>query len=247
MTGFTFADYLNNVASDYPDTNFAIVDTVVDQPNVRSIVFKEQEGSYLVGVLAAMASKSHVVGFVGGMQVPLIGKFECGYVQGVKATNPDTKVIINYTGDTPAAWTDPVKGGEIAKSQIGQGADVVYHAAGGTGVGVLQAAADAGVLGIGVDSNQNYLHPGSVLTSMVKRVDVAVYNTFMDGKKGEFKPGVVKLGLAEGGVGYALDENNKELITPEMKKAVEQAKADIISGKIEVHNFLDDNSCPAEK
>jgi basic membrane protein A len=247
VMSFSFEQALKKVAPEYPDTQFAIVDTVVDLPNVRSIVFKENEGSYVVGVMAALASKTGTVGFVGGMDVPLIRKFACGYVGGVKATKPDDKVIQNMTGDTPAAWNDPTKGGEITKAQIDQGADVVYAAAGGTGVGVLQAAADAGVLGIGVDSNQNYLHPGSVLTSMVKRVDVAVYNTFMDGKKGEFKPGVVKLGLAEGGVGYALDENNKELITPEMKKAVEQAKADIISGKIEVHNFLDDNSCPAEK
>jgi basic membrane protein A len=244
MTGFTFADYLNNVAPDYPDTNFAIVDTVVDQPNVRSIVFKEQEGSYLVGVLAAMASKSHVVGFVGGMQVPLIGKFECGYVQGVKATNPDTKVIINYTGDTPAAWNDPVKGGEIAKSQIGQGADVVYHAAGGTGVGVLQAAADAGKLGIGVDSNQNGLQPGKVLTSMVKRVDVAVYNTFMDAKNDKFTGGINDLGLKEGGVDYAMDDNNKALVDDAMKTAVEKAKADIIAGTVKVHDYMSDNACP---
>lgn len=244
MAGFSWADYLNNVAPDYPDTDFAVIDTVVEQPNVRSVVFKEQEGSYLVGVLAALASKTHTVGFVGGMEVPLIGKFECGYVQGVKATDPDAAVIRNYTGDTPAAWNDPTKGAEITKAQIDQGADVIYHAAGGTGVGVLQAAADAGKLGIGVDSNQNYLHPGHVLTSMLKRVDVAVYDAFMDAKNGEFTYGVENLGLAENGVGYALDEHNADLITPEMKEAVEQAKADIISGKIEVHNYMDHNSCP---
>ena len=244
VVGFSFQSALEKVAAEYPDTDFAIIDTVAKGDNIRSIVFKEQQGSYLVGVLAAMASKTHTVGFVGGMQIPLIGKFECGYVEGVKATDPDAKVIRNYTGDTPAAWTDPTKGGEIAKSQIDQGADVVYHAAGGTGVGVLQAAADAGKLGIGVDSDQNYLHPGKVLTSMVKRVDVAVYTAFMDAKNDKFTGGVNDLGLAEGGVGYAMDEYNKDLVTPEMKEAVEKAKADIISGKIKVHDYMTDNACP---
>ncbi|WP_163272363.1 BMP family lipoprotein [Chelativorans alearense] len=244
MAGFTWVEYLNKVAPDYPDVSFAIIDDSVDQPNVRSIVFKEQEGSYLVGMLAAMASETGTVGFVGGMQVPLIGKFECGYVGGVKAANPDAKVIRNYTGDTPAAWNDPTKGGEITRTQIDQGADVVYHAAGGTGVGVLQAAADAGKLGIGVDANQNYLHPGHVLTSMLKRVDVAVYSSFMDAMNGEFTYGVQNVGLAEDAVGYALDEHNAELITDEMEAAVEEAKANIISGEVEVHNFLEDNSCP---
>lgn len=244
MAGFTWADYLNTVAPDYPDTDFAVIDAVVDQPNVRSVVFKEQEGSYLVGVMAAMASETGTVGFVGGMQVPLIGKFECGYVQGVMETDEDAKVIRNYTGDTPAAWNDPTKGGEIAKSQIDQGADVIYHAAGGTGVGVLQAVADAGKLGIGVDANQNYLHPGHVLTSMVKRVDVAVYDAFMDEKNGEFDYGVQNLGLKEEGVAYAMDKNNEDLVTPEMKEAVEKARDQIIAGEIEVHNYMDDNACP---
>jgi basic membrane protein A len=178
------------------------------------------------------------------MDVPLIRKFACGYVGGVKATKPDDKVIQNMTGDTPAAWNDPTKGGEITKAQIDQGADVIYAAAGGTGVGVLQAAADAGKLAIGVDSNQNGLQPGHVLTSMVKHVDVAVYNAFMDAKDNKFSFGVENLGLAEDGVGYAMDDNNKSLVTPEMQKAVEQAKADIISGKIKVHDYTSDNSCP---
>ena len=159
-TGFSMEAAMKKVAAEFPETQFAIIDMVVDLPNVRSIVFKEEEGSYLVGVLAAMASKTGKVGFVGGMDIPLIRKFACGYVQGAKAVNPDIEVFQNMTGDTGAAWNDPVKGGELAKAQIEQGADVVYHAAGGTGIGVLQAAADAGKLGIGVDSNQNYLHPG---------------------------------------------------------------------------------------
>jgi basic membrane protein A len=194
-------------------------------------------------VLAALASKTKKVGFVGGMDVPLIRNFECGYVGGAKAAGA-TEVIQNMTGDTPAAWNDPAKGGEIAKTQIDQGADVIYAAAGGTGVGVLQAAADAGKLGIGVDSNQNGLQPGKVLTSMLKRVDTAVYNAFMDGKNGTFEAGINNLGLKEGGVDYAMDENNKDLVTEEMKAAVEKAKADIIAGTITVHDYMSDDSCP---
>lgn len=244
VIGFSFADALKKVAAEYPKTDFAIIDDVVDKPNVRSIVFKENEGSYLVGVMAAMASKTGTVGFVGGMDIPLIRKFACGYVGGVKATKPGDKVIQNYTGDTPAAWNDPTKGGEITKSQIDQGADVVYAAAGGTGVGVLQAAADAGKLAIGVDSDQNGLQPGHVLTSMVKHTDVAVYNAFMDAKNGKFTFGVDSLGVAQGGVGYAMDKYNKDLVTPAMKDAVEKAKAEIISGKIKVHDYMSDNKCP---
>jgi len=173
--GFSQAQAVEKVATEFPDTQFAIIDMVVDKPNVASIVFKEHEGSYLVGILAAMASKTSKVGFVGGMDIPLIRRFACGYVGGVKSVKADAEVFQNMTGTTGAAWTDPVKGGELAKSQFDRGADVVYHAAGGTGLGVLQAAADAGKLGIGVDSNQNFIHPGKVLTSMLKRVDVATY------------------------------------------------------------------------
>ena len=243
MTGFSWAESLDKVATDFPDLQFAIVDMVVDKPNIRSIVFKEQEGSYIVGLLAGMASQTKKVGFVGGMDIPLIRRFGCGYVGGAKAGGA-TEVIQNMTGDTPAAWNDPTKGGEIAKTQIDQGADVIYAAAGGTGVGVLQAAADAGKLGIGVDSNQNGLQPGKVLTSMLKRVDVAVYNAFMDAKDGKLAGGINDLGLKEGGVDYALDENNKDLITPEMKAAAEKAKADIIAGTITVHDYMSDDTCP---
>ncbi len=244
MTGFAFASALEAVAPDFPDTKFAIIDMVVDQPNVRSVVFKEHEGSYLVGVAAAKASKTGTVGFIGGMDIPLIRKFACGYVQGVKATDPDATVIQNMTGTTPAAWNDPVKGAELTKAQIAKGADVIYAAAGGTGVGVLQAAADAGVYSIGVDSNQNYLHPGSVLTSMIKRVDVAVYEAFKEGEN--LTTGFNVLGLANGGIDYALDEYNAEIFTDEIKAAVEDAKAKIISGEIEVHDYMSDNSCPVE-
>ncbi len=244
VTGFSYGTAMDAVAQEFPDTDFVIIDMVVEQPNVRSVVFNEHEGSYLVGVLAAMASKSGKVGFVGGMDIPLIQKFACGYVQGVKATNPKAEVFQAMTGTTGAAWNDPVRGGELAKSQIDRGADVIYHAAGGTGIGVLQAAADAGVLGIGVDSNQDYLHPGQVLTSMLKRVDLATYNAMKDVNAGTFTGGTQVLGLAQDGVGYALDENNAKLITPEMKAAVEAAKAKIISGEIKVHDYTVDGKCP---
>lgn len=244
--GFAQAAAVEKVAKEYPDLNFAIVDMVVDLPNVQSIVFKEHEGSYLVGLLAGMASKSGKVGFVGGMDIPLIRKFGCGYAQGVKAARADATIFQNMTGDTGAAWNDPVKGGEITKGQMAQGADVVYAAAGATGLGVLQAAADGGALSIGVDANQNYLHPGKVLTSMLKRVDVAVYNVMKSGKEGAFKPGILSLGLAEDGVGYAMDDNNKPLVTAEMQAAAEKAKADIISGAIKVHDYTADNTCPVQ-
>jgi len=242
MTGFAFGDVLNAVAPDYPNTRFAIIDMVVDQPNVRSVVFTEEQGSYLVGMMAAMASQTNTVGFIGGMDIPLIRKFACGYVQGVKAANPNATVIQNMTGTTPAAWNDPVKGGELAKSQKSQGADVIYAAAGGTGIGVLQAAADEGILSIGVDSNQNHLQPGKVLTSMLKRVDNAVYDAFMASTN--LEPGINVMDLAAGGVGYAMDENNAALVTPEMIAAVEAAVAKIISGEILVHDYMIDNACP---
>lgn len=245
MTGFAFGNVLAEVAPDYPDTQFAIIDMVVDQPNVRSVVFTEHEGSFLVGMMAAKASESGTVGFVGGMDIPLIRKFACGYAQGVKHVNPDAEIIANMTGTTPAAWNDPVKGGELTKAQISQGADVVYAAAGGTGVGVLQAAADEGILSIGVDSNQNYLHPGSVLTSMMKRVDNAVYEAFTTGMDGSFETGIVVMDLAAEGVGYAVDEFNAELVSDEMQTAVEEAKAAIIAGDLPVHDYTSDDSCPA--
>lgn len=244
VLGFANASTLDTVAPDYPDTKFTIVDVNwLDHPNVRQIAFNEHEGSYLVGMMAAMASKTGTVSFVGGMDIPLISKFACGYAQGAKAVNEDINVIVNMTGTTPAAWNDPVKGSELTRSQISQGSDVVFAAAGGTGIGVLQAAADEGILSIGVDSNQNYLHPGSVLTSMVKRVDNAVYETFAAGT--DIETGVFQMGLANDGVGYAMDENNAELVTAEMQEAVEAAKASIIAGDIVVHDYLTDNTCPS--
>ena len=242
--GFAWATALDKVAGEFPNTKFGIIDMVVDKPNVQSIVFKAEEGSFLVGVIAATTSKTGKVGFVGGMDIPLISAFECGYAQGVKYANGKDEVLANMTGTTPAAWNDPVKGGELAKSQIDRGADIVFAAAGATGQGVLKAAADAGKLGIGVDSDQDNLFPGKVLTSMLKRVDIATYDSFKSAKDGSWKAGVQVFGLKDNGVGYAEDQWNKAVLTPDAKKAAEAAKADIISGKINVHNYMSDNKCP---
>jgi basic membrane protein A len=243
--GFAQADAISKVAADNPDVQFSIIDVGwLDAPNLRQYVFKEHEGSFLVGVAAAKASQTGKVGFVGGQDIGLISRFACGYEGGVKSILPNAEVYENMTGSTPAAWNDPARGAELTRSQIDRGADVVYHAAGGTGVGVIQAAADAGKLAIGVDSNQNGLAPGSVLTSMLKRVDVAAYETFMDAKNNAFTSGVQVLGIAEGGVDWALDDNNKSLITADIKSAIEKAKDGILSGDIVVHDFLADQNCP---
>lgn len=241
--GFSQANAVEKVAKEFPKTRFTVIDSVVKLPNVQSVLFKEHEGSFLVGVAAAMASKTGKVGFVGGMDIPLIRRFQCGYEQGVKYANPKAEVVANMTGTTPTAWNDPGRGGELAKGQFDRGADVIFAAAGGTGIGVYQAAKDRGKLAIGVDSNQNHLHPGTMLTSMVKRVDLATYNSFKAAKEGTWKSGVTVLGLKEGGVDWALDEHNAKLITSEMKTKVEKAKADIIAGKIVVHDYMSDNTC----
>ncbi len=243
--GFAQADAIAKVAAEYPQKQFSIIDVSwLDAPNLRQYAFKEHEGSYIVGIVAALASKTGKVGFVGGMDIPLIRKFACGYVGGVKSINSGATVYQNMTGTTPSAWNDPAKGSELTKSQIDRGADVVYHAAGGTGSGVIQAAADSGKLAIGVDSNQNGMAPGSVLTSMLKRVDVAAYETFKDSLDGKFTSGVKVLGLAEGGVDWAVDDNNAKLITTKMKDAVDTARSNIVSGKIKVHNYDTDKKCP---
>ncbi|EGJ09608.1 BMP family lipoprotein [Rubrivivax benzoatilyticus] len=236
--GFPQASAIEKVARDFPKQRFAIVDMVVKLPNVQSFVYREHEGSFLVGMLAAMASKSGKVGFVGGQDIPLVRKFLCGYEQGAKYANPKVQVLSAMTGTTNAAWTDPPRGAELTKAQIAQGVDVVFSAAGTTGFGIMQAAKDAGIYAIGVDSNQNHLHPGTMLTSMVKRVDLAVYQAF----KG-VQPGVTVLGLKEGGVDYALDEHNARLITPAMKAKVEQARADIVSGRLKVIDYTAANAC----
>jgi basic membrane protein A len=242
--GFAQGPAIEKVAKEFPNTRFTIIDMVVDLPNVQSVVFKEHEGSFLVGVLAAEASKSGTVGFVGGMDIPLIRRFACGYVGGAKFAKSGATVLQNMTGTTPSAWNDPTKGAELAKSQFDRGADVVYAAAGGTGIGVYQAAKDSGQLAIGVDSNQNHLQPGTMLTSMLKRVDVAAYNAFKAAMDGSWKPGIQVLGLAEGGVGWAMDEHNASLVSADMKAAVEKAEKAILSGEIKVHDYMADSACP---
>jgi basic membrane protein A len=245
MAGFSWTAALTAVAPEFPDTNFVVIDTVVDAPNVQSILFDEHTGSFLVGALAAMKSETGTVGFIGGMDVPIIHKFYCGYAQGAKAVNPDITLIENYTGTTPAAWNDPVTAGELAKAGVDAGADVIFAAAGGSGLGVLQAMKDAGKFSIGVDSNQNYLQPGSVLTSMLKRVDVAVQTAMTEaGDDATFKPGVTILGLANDGVGYAVDDNNKDLVSAEDIAALDDLKAKIIAGEITVHDYTTDSTCP---
>jgi len=234
---------VETVAAELPDVKFTLIDGVVDAPNVQSIVFKEHEGSYLVGMLAALASKTGKVGFIGGMDIPLIRKFACGYEQGAKHVKGDAEVLVNMTGNTPAAWNDPTKGGELARSQFDRGADVVFAAAGGTGSGVYQAAKDSGKFAIGVDSNQNHLHPGTMLTSMVKRVDVAVDEAFKSAMDGTWKPGFRILGLAEDGVGWALDENNKSLVTKGMADQLAAAQEGIVSGDIAVVDYMANNAC----
>ena len=236
--GFAQAAAVETVAKEFPDIKFTLIDMVVDLPNVQSVIFKEHEGSFLVGMAAALASKTGKVGFIGGMDIPLIRNFALGYVEGAKYVNADIEVYQNMTGTTPSAWNDPTKGGELARSQFDRGADVVYAAAGGTGVGVYQAAKDAGKLAIGVDSNQNYIHPGTMLTSMVKRVDVAVYDAFMSAKNGTWQGGFKVLGLAEDGVGFALDEYNRDLVSSDMEMKIEAARQDIISGKISVTDYM---------
>ena len=243
LPGFSWETALRTVAPEFPDTKFTIIDTVVDLPNVQSVVFKEQEGSYLVGILAAMKSESGKIGVVPAFNFDLLEAFACGYAQGAKSVNPDIDVLETYVGTGFEAFNDPVKATEVAKSQLDQGVDVIFQVAGGAGAGVLQAAADAGKFGIGVDSNQNHLHAGSVLTSMTKRVDVATYNAMKGVADGTWAPGLIVLGLAEDGVGAAMDDNNAALITPEMQAAVDKATADIISGAVTVHDFRSDKLC----
>jgi len=238
VVGFAQQEALERVARAYPGRRFAIVDATVGLPNVQSIVFREHEGSFLVGMLAAMASRTGTVGFIGGMDAPLIRRFECGYQQGARHVDPKVTVRTAMAGTTPAAWTDPPRGVELARAQFAAGADVVFAAAGLTGLGVYQAARDAGRLAIGVDVNQNGLQPGTMLTSMVKRVDVAVHRAFT-----QPRAGTVSLGLKEGGVGYAMDTSNDALVTPQMRRRVEAAKAAIVAGSLRVVDWTDRGAC----
>jgi len=231
-------------AEAYPDTSFTLIDMVVGLDNVQNVIYKEHEGSFLVGVLAAMNSETGTVGFVGGMGIPLISRFECGYKQGVKWQDSSINILAQMTGSTYLAWNNPSKGGEITRSQVEAGADVVYAAAGGTGIGVYQTAADLGVLAIGVDSNQNYMQPGTMLTSMYKKVGQAAYDSYEAAMNGTWEGGFRVLGLAEDGVGWALDEYNRDLVSAEMEARVNEARNAIIAGDIVVHDYMADNTCP---
>lgn len=236
--GFAQTDIMREVAKDYPKLNFAIIDGVIDSPNVASLVFKEHEGSYLVGMIAGRKTKSNTLGFIGGMDIPLIHRFQVGYEEGAKAVNPKVRVITNYVGVTDAAWNNPGKGKELAVAQIGKGADIIFTAAGNSGLGAFDAVEQYDKKVIGVDSNQNWVKPGFVLTSMVKRVDNAVYQIIRDKVAGHFQGGIHVYGLDNEGVAYALDQYNRNLIDPETLKEVEEAKKEIIAGKIKVTDAM---------
>jgi basic membrane protein A len=242
--GFSFTQSMQKVAAEFPKTKFVLIDAVVKADNVQSVIFKEQEGSFIVGMAAAMASKTKKIGYINAMSMPLLNAFECGFVQGMRYVDPKIEVLSNVVGSTPSSFNDPGRGAEIAKSQFDRGADVVFAVAGPTGLGVFQAAKDAKKLAIGVDSNQNYLQPGTVLTSMVKRIDQAVYDSLMAAKNGTWKPGLRAMGLKEGGVDWSLDQFNRSLISADMEKKINLARQQIIDGKIAVVDFRTGNACP---
>ena len=243
--GFAQAPIMEQVAKDYPNIQFAIIDGVSKLPNVASLVFKEHEGSYLVGILAAKASRTGTIGFLGGMDIGLIHRFAKGYEEGAKSVNPNIRVIENYVGITDSAWNNPGKGKELSLAQIGKGADVIFTAAGNSGLGVFDAVEQQGKQNgrathfvIGVDSNQNMVKPGFVLTSMVKRVDNAVYDIVNDVVNHRFSPGLHVFGLDKDGVGYAMDQFNKDLVSPEAIQEAETAKKKIIDGEIKVTDAI---------
>jgi basic membrane protein A len=240
--GGAAAPHIDDVAGEFPQGKFAVVDDagkVVNQPNAVSLTFEEHKGSFLVGVIAAAKSQTGIIGFIGGMDIPLIRKFELGYELGAKYVNPDIEVLQNYAGVTAAAWTDKTRGRELAMSQYGRGADVIFAAAGLTGLGVFDAAEETGNFVIGVDANQNYIKPGHVLTSMLKRSDIAVYETIESVVNGTFEGGRRVMGLENDGVGYAVDDHNRELLTPEIVAKVEEAKRKILAGEIVVPDYTE--------
>ena len=237
--GFLFTDAITKVAKDFPKARFAIIDGCPDTPapNIACLLFKEQEGSFLVGALAGMFTKANKVGFVGGMQIPLIERFEAGYTAGAKYANPKVTVYSDYAGTTGEAFRNPVKGKELALAQYDQGADIIYHASGGTGIGVFEAAVVRNRMAIGVDADQSLTvkpdQRSHVLSSMQKRVDVAVFGTIQALIKGTWKPGPQVFGLKEGGVGFAVNTYNKQMMAPYVSK-LEALRKDIIAGKITV-------------
>jgi basic membrane protein A and related proteins len=244
--GFAQAPILESVAKDYPEIQFAIVDGVSELPNVASLVFKEHEGSYLVGIIAAMTTKTGTLGFLGGMDIGLIRRFAKGYEEGAKSVNPNIRILQNYIGVTDAAWNNPGRGKELALAQIAKGADIIFTAAGNSGLGAFDAVEERGrdATGrathfvIGVDANQNMVKPGFVLTSMVKRVDNAVYEIVKDVRNGQFKAGLHVFGLESDGIGYAMDEHNRNLVPPAAIAAAEEARKKIIAGEMKVTDAM---------
>jgi basic membrane protein A len=237
--GFLFTDDVKALAKEFPDKKFACVDFTVTPgdtlpPNLIALTFKEEEGSFLVGALSAMTTKTHKVGFVGGMEIPLIQKFQAGFTAGVHAVDPKCEVLVKYAGNTGAAFKDPTKGKELALAEYHAGADIIFHASGSTGLGVFEAARELKKLAIGVDSDQYHEAPGFILTSMVKRVDTAVYETIRAVKGNSFQGGVQHLGLADNGVKWVYDENNKALVPDAVKARVDSLQALIVAGKIVV-------------
>jgi basic membrane protein A and related proteins len=236
--GFAQVPIMELVAKDYPNHKFAIIYVVIEYTNVASLIFKEHEGSFLVGYIAGRTTKTDKIGFVGGMDISLIHKFAKGYEEGAKYANPKIQVFENFVGINDAAWNNPGRGKELAKAQIERGADIVFQAAGNSGLGVFDAAEETNKLAIGVDANQNWVKPGFILTSMLKRLDVAVYNTVKELVEGKFTGGIHLNGLTNDGVGYAMDEYNQPLIPQNIIDDVEKVKKDIIAGKIKVTDAM---------
>jgi basic membrane protein A and related proteins len=228
---------VKKVAGEFPQKHFAIVDSEVAAPNVRSLMFEEHEGAYLVGAIAALTSKTGKIGFVGGMDIPLIRRFQMGYEAGARQVNPQIKVTANFVGVTSEAWNNPPKGKELAVTQFDAGADVIFAAAGASGMGALDAAEERKKLAIGCDSNQDWTKPGFILTSMLKRVDEAVLATITEAQAGKFCGGVKRFGLANQGVGYSVDQYNDKVLTGAVRKRAEELKAEIIAGKIVVPDY----------
>jgi basic membrane protein A len=235
--GFAQKEAIGKVAAQFPQKHFAIVDAQVDAPNVRSLMFQEHEGGYVVGAIAAMTSKTGKVGFVGGMDVPLIRRFELGYEAGAKEINPQIRVVANFCGVTPEAWNNPPRGKELALAQYDAGADVIFAAAGASGLGVFDAAEERKKFAIGVDSNQDWMKPGLILTSVLKRVDLAVFNVIQEAQAGKFTAGLKRFGLADKGVDYSVDQYNEKVLPESVSRRADELKAEIIAGKIVVPDY----------
>lgn len=237
--GFIQQGPVEKVAKEFPKTKFLLVDShpSTELPNVRSVIFNEHEGAFLVGAIAALTSTSGTVGFIGGMDIPLIRRFELGYRKGAETAKPGTKVISNYVGSSSDAWKNPMKAKELSLAQFNQKADVIFTAAGASGQGTFDAAEEMKKFAIGCDSNQNWIKPGRILTSMLKRVDIAVYSTIELAKNGQFKAGKFNMGLTEDAVGFALDEHNRAILTPQVEKKTNELKEKILKKQLSVPDY----------